>query len=777
MVNYISKIIKHRNIILIITTIITLFFIYQLKSLNIIIDPDSVLPQTHPMIVTQNLIEKIFGNKVTVVIGLRPQDGTIFQKNVLQKVQNITNKIQNSPLSVRTNITSLTSKKTKNIEGYSEGMIVKPLIHKIPTKDSEFIELKKAIDNNPVYKNLIISNDEKTTLIIAEFKFPKNGFLEIKNFVEETVQPERDENVQIYLSGMAMYLGLLEKYSSRMIFLFPLSLFIIGLIHYEAFRTKQALILPLVTALLAVVWSAGLLGMMHEPFDVFNACTPILILAIAAGHAVQILKRYYEEYSKIKNDEPNKDAREINNMAVLNSLSKVGPTMFVACSVAALGFFSLTIFELRSIRTFGIFTGAGIISALILEMTFIPALRSLLKPPGVRELSREGSISIWDNATEWFYKISMFHRKSVFYFVGTLILILSLGGYWLKVDNSQKHDIGKNDQFILDDKKINKYMAGTNLFYAVIEGPTQDSIKRPDVLVAIDNLQNYLNKKEDIGKTISIVDFIKKMNQSMNNNNLKYFNIPTSQYLVAQYLFLYSNSGDPGDFDSYVDNDYKRALVTAFVKTDSSLVLADLVKNVKKFVADNFPKDIKILFGGGSLSTVAINEIIVHDKILNILQIITTVFLITSLVFRSFIAGFLILVPLLAAVFVNFGIMGLFGIPLEISTSLISAMAVGIGADYGIYMSFRMREELRNSKDESTAIKKAFMSAGKAALFVSSAVAGGFGVLMFSYGFMIHIWMGFLIATAMLVSSISTLTIFPSLIFTLRPKFIFEERK
>ena len=64
-------------------------------------------------------------------------------------------------------------------------------------------------------------------------------------------------------------------------------------------------------------------------------------------------------------------------------------------------------------------------------------------------------------------------------------------------------------------------------------------------------------------------------------SNLKYFNIPTSQDLVAQYLFLYSNSGDPGDFDSYVDNDYKRALVTAFVKTDSSLVLADLVKNVK----------------------------------------------------------------------------------------------------------------------------------------------------------------------------------------------------
>ncbi|MBX9839094.1 MAG: hypothetical protein K2X69_12380, partial [Silvanigrellaceae bacterium] len=166
MFNYISKIIKHRNIVLFLTGIITLFFIYQLKSLNIIIDPDSVLPQTHPMIVTQNLIEKIFGNKVTVVIGLRPQNGTIFQKNILEKVKNITNKIQNSPLAVRTNITSLTSKKTKNIEGYSEGMIVKPLIHKIPMDDKGFLDLKKAIDNNPVYKNLIVSNDEKTTLII-----------------------------------------------------------------------------------------------------------------------------------------------------------------------------------------------------------------------------------------------------------------------------------------------------------------------------------------------------------------------------------------------------------------------------------------------------------------------------------------------------------------------------------------------------------------------------------------------------------------------------------
>ncbi len=144
-------------------------------------------------------------------------------------------------------------------------------------------------------------------------------------------------------------------------------------------------------------------------------------------------------------------------------------------------------------------------------------------------------------------------------------------------------------------------------------------------------------------------------------------------------------------------------------------------------------------------------------------------------IFRSVLAGFLILVPLVATVFVNFGVMGPIGIPLNIPTLLVSAMAVGIGADYAVYLSFRMREELRSGVAEAEGLRAAFLSAGKEAIFVSTAVAGGFGVLVFSWGFNMHVWMGFLIALAMLVCSFSTLTVFASLILTLRPKFIFAK--
>jgi uncharacterized protein len=151
------------------------------------------------------------------------------------------------------------------------------------------------------------------------------------------------------------------------------------------------------------------------------------------------------------------------------------------------------------------------------------------------------------------------------------------------------------------------------------------------------------------------------------------------------------------------------------------------------------------------------------------------VFLISSLLFRSFIGGALICVPLVATVLANFGALGLLGIPLQIFTALVSAMAVGIGADYAIYLSYRIREELERGGSEPDAVRGAFASAGKAILFVSSAVAGGYAILVLSFGFLLHLWMGILIALAMLVSSISALTLFAALILTLRPKFIFRK--
>jgi uncharacterized protein len=341
MEKYLSWITKNRKIVVIFTAITTLALVAQLRSLQVIIDPDSTLPQTHPYIATGNLIEKVFGNKFTILVGITPRQGTVYQAPILAKVARITERLSKNPYSIKSNILSLSARKTKNISGTTDGMTVQPLMEKAPSTPGEIEALKQAVAKNPVYTDLLVSRDDKTTQIVTEFKKTPGGFKTIVDAARDAVQPELDESVDIRISGLPVFLGLLEIYSARMGFLFPIALLIIGLIHYEAFRTLQALILPLVTALLAVAWSMGTLGLLGEPFDVFNTSTPILILAIAAGHAVQILKRYYEEYAVLRTREPGGDPQSQSERAVIRSLTRVGPVMIVACTVAALGFFSL----------------------------------------------------------------------------------------------------------------------------------------------------------------------------------------------------------------------------------------------------------------------------------------------------------------------------------------------------------------------------------------------------------------------------------------------------
>ena len=132
------------------------------------------------------------------------------------------------------------------------------------------------------------------------------------------------------------------------------------------------------------------MGWLGVPMDTFNATTPILILAVAAGHAVQILKRYYEEYHHLRAS--GLAPREANHEAVIQSLARVGPVMLTAGIGAAIAFLSLACSRSAAIRTFGMFTAVGILSALVLELTFIPALRSLLRPPGrARAAARAGA--------------------------------------------------------------------------------------------------------------------------------------------------------------------------------------------------------------------------------------------------------------------------------------------------------------------------------------------------------------------------------------------------
>lgn len=766
-------IVNRRLPVLIATLLFTLLLGLQLRNLTVIVDADELLPRDHPFVEVTERVQAVFGNRYTVVIGITPKTGDVWQPAVLGKLLAITDRLAATPGVTRANLQSLAAPRAKDIAGNADGLLVSRLLDHVPATVAEARAVRERLAANPAYRDVLVGRDERTAAIFVEFAKDSKGFGHVMDQVEAAIGPSRGADVSIAVAGQPVFLANLEIFSKRMAWLLPIAILLIGLVHFEAFRTVQGLILPLVTAVLALVWSLGIMTLFGVHLDPFNNVTPILILAVAAGHAVQMLKRYYEEYDRRRAD-AGVDARAASRAAVAAAMVRVGPVMIGACLIAALSFLSLVVFDIQAIRTFGVFCCLGILAIVLVELTFTPALRAMLPPPAAREADAEKSITLWDRFAAVLAEqvIDPAHRRRVFIGAAVFAALMVAGATQVRIDNSLRSFFSADLPARLDDATLNARLAGTNSFYVLVEGASDDAIKDPAVLAAMARTQDWLARQPGVGHTLSLVDMLKQINRGMTGGSGAGA-LPQDRELISQYLLLYSMSGEPGDFDGLVDYGYRTAIIQAFVKTDSSAFVADLDKRIRPVIAANFPPGINVRLGGSITTPTAMNEVMVDGKIRNILQIYAMVFLVSALLFRSLSLAALILLPLLFTTVAVFGVMGIAGIPLQIATATVSALAIGIGADYAIYMTWRLREELKAGGREPDAIRATFASAGKAVMFVATAVGAGYAVLMASAGFNIHIWLGMLTVVSMVVAALSTLTLFVAALLAVRPRVIF----
>lgn len=476
--------------------------------------------------------------------------------------------------------------------------------------------------------------------------------------VIEIVNQYKDGNTEIYVGGLPIALSFLEADSWRMSrYIYPLALIIVMIILYFAFRSIQGMILPIICALLSVVWAVGMMGVFKIPLDPWNMMTPILILAVAAGHSVQILKRYYEELEKLGEpisgvSQPRRSiggtgmsrlsevgnegqgegasgagrwGREVSKRAVIDSLTKIGPVMITAGLVAAASFASLLTFKLKTFQSFGLFTAFGILSALILEITFIPAARSLMRPPKRRAAisgqpiggvfqprhSGTGMSRLSEGRSEgqggggaapspsmgegwggggpldrFLLAISrLITQRSWLVWVG-LVAVIAISIYGinrLTVINSLKGLFFESTQFRKDDAALNRYFGGTATFYVYIEGEQPDSLKDPAVLRAIESLQREIESIPEVGKTQSYVDYVKAFNQSMHGGDPTYRTIPESRSTISEYLFLFSLQGSQGEMSRFLDYQNRKSVIWVFLRDDSTVLGEKLISIVNKY--------------------------------------------------------------------------------------------------------------------------------------------------------------------------------------------------
>ena len=165
----------------------------------------------------------------------------------------------------------------------------------------------------------------------------------------------------------------------------------------------------------------------------------------------------------------------------------------------------------------------------------------------------------------------------------------------------------------------------------------------------------------------------------------------------------------------------------------------------------------------------SLNNLVVQSQLISMFFSIICVFIIITLSNKSLIAGCIGIAPLSISVLINFAVMGFAGIKLNLGTSMVASVSVGVGIDYTIHCLEAYKREYRTGSPDF--LRRAFISSGKAIIINAVSVGAGFAVLLFSR-FTMLADLGMLIAITMFSSALVSLTILPALLGVLKPKFV-----
>jgi hypothetical protein len=403
-------------------------------------------------------------------------------------------------------------------------------------------------------------------------------------------------------------------------------------------------------------------------------------------------------------------------------------------------------------------------------MVTIPAILSLLplRPQPIRAAgeSRRFGLSLDRMLTR--PTIYSDRRPERIVVAFAVLLAISLAGITrLTTDSSQVGQFPPHHHLRVADDIENRYFAGSNVLDILIDGIGVDAMKNPEMLARIDELQRRIEKAPTVRDSFSIVELIKRMNRVMNEDRPDAEVVPSTRDLVAQYLLLYSISGDPGDFDDLIDYDYRYAHVLVFVPTPGTAVSHAVVKRARKIAADLFPPDgpvqASVKFSGRAYSNAALERYINSSQLRSLAICLPVLFLIAWLVFGRAVLGLLCIGPVSLAVLIIYGGMGFISLPTDIATTMIGAMTLGIGIDFAIHYLHRYNSCLAAGMEPSVAAVETSRTAGRALFYNAIILIGGFIVLL-GARFYPEIKLGALISATMVICYFSTMLLFPAVL-------------
>ncbi|MDB4026495.1 efflux RND transporter permease subunit [Candidatus Thioglobus sp.] len=630
----------------------------------------------------------------------------------------------------------------------------------------------------------------------------------MKGITAITEQQKMSEHFNFYPIGNSAMISLAMDTLIQAAFLLVGMVAIINLLLWSLFRSASAVVLPQLAIGLSILFVIGSLSWLNLASTTLIALTVMLIIAVGVADCVHVMSSYLFF---------RRDGKE-HDEALSKAYGKTGVPILLTTITTMAGMSSLAVTGMPMFVQFGFSSAAGVFFAFLYTIYLLPVLLNYWHPMQIKKTqaisaSRKMGVRLivsllkskmlsflcffvnpiaklskrmglnWLLGAEWLQPllnripafVERFRYSIAIIFVSVFVICI-YGATQVKIDSNlvelYSDDVPIGQAYEI----VDEHMMGTGNMEIVVDTAISDGIMDPDVLNAMNRLQNTIeeNYSEFIIRTNSLADLVIDTHAIMQDSE-DYRNIPDSQIAVSQLLYLF-NSSNPEERRALVSDDYSKSHISVQLKNAGSNEYKDFFKDIQRDInkefnglKDRYP-NIKVQITGSFALMMRLADDISNNQFKSLAIAAVVISLLLMITLGSFQAGVMSIIPNLIPASLAFGLMGLLGVPLDTDTLMIAPLIIGIAVDDTIHFISHYRMSLAQNHNMKVALVETIKEVGQAVTFTTLILGCGFLMLTFS-DYLGLAKIGTFGSLAIFVALLCDLLFFPALIMIFKPKF------
>jgi uncharacterized protein len=757
-------ILKYRLPLILSLVAVTVFMGYNARKAELNYNFAKVVPDSDPDMQAFMEFKELYGEDGSILaIGIR--DSTLFTPTNFRRLKYFSDEIESLP-----GITSVLSlpdlpRLVRNQE--EKKFDIEQIFKAMPDNQESLDSLLQVTVGQRFYSGQLINESNGMILVLVSYDksylnsdkrigLTKDIMTAGESFTEHT-------GIQLYFAGMPFVRSVIAGQVKDELQMFLIySALITAFIMLLFFRSWIAVVFPLLTIVVVVVWVLGTLVLFGFKITLLTGLIPSIIVVIGIPNSIYLINKYHHEFL----------AHGDKMKAIKTVTQKIGLVTLITNGTTAVGFGVLMFTDIVILKEFGIIASLNVMAMFVVSIIMMPVVFSYLPAPS-EKLLKHLSFTPLKGVLDVFTKIVTNYRPVVFAIAGILVVLAAYGTYQVHSESHMIDDIPEDSRVKQDLYFFEENFSGMMPLEIVVDTHKKKGVTNLKNLKKIDEYEQFLAAQTDISNPVSIVSFIKAARQAYFNNNPKRYALPKNNQEKNFILsYLKDQSDSSGLIDAFVDSTGQKLRISLKIKDIGSTKMDSLINQVIRPKQEEIFGNTKLTASitGTTLLFIKGNSFLIDNLKMSFVLAFIIISIIMGVLFRNVRMIILSLVPNVIPLLMTAGLMGFMGIPLKPSTAIIFSIAFGISVDNAIHFLAKYRQELyANNFDVKKAIDLSMHETGTSMIYTAIVLFAGF-VIFTASEFGGTVALGLLTSITLLIAMFTNLIVLPSLLITFDSK-------